>query len=98
MADADQDGGSSAPDNVHDLGRDSAAQRLRRLQQEAHKLAREQIEILAQDLGAIAQRATDVSEDSASYPVGVRELCSRLADELRLQGQTLVAIMARAAP
>ena len=98
MADADQDRASSATDNVHDLGRDSGAQRLRRLQQEAHKLAHEQIEILAQDLNAIAQRATDVSEDSASYPVGVRELCSRLADELRLHGQTLVAIMARAAP
>jgi hypothetical protein len=89
---------SDAAGNVHDLGRDTGAQRLRRLQVEAHKLAREQIEILTQDLNAIAQRATEISDDGDSYPVGVRELCSRLADDLRLQGQTLTAIMARTAP
>ena len=105
MADRDQTGASGPSaepsenaGNVHDLGRDTGAQRLRRLQLEAHKLAREQIEILTQDLNAIAQRATDICDDDASYPVGVRELCSRLADELRLQGQTLMAIMARTAP
>jgi hypothetical protein len=84
--------------NVHDLGRDTGAQRLHRLRIEAHKLAREQIEILTQDLNAIAQRATEISDEGDSYPVGVRELCSRLADELRLQGQTLTSIMARTAP
>ena len=102
MADLEQDGPNTSANetngNVHDLGRDTGAQRLRRLQQEAHKLAHEQIDILAQDMNAIAQRATDISDDATSYPVGVRELCSRLADELRLQGQTLTAIMARTAP
>ncbi|HXQ47236.1 MAG TPA: hypothetical protein VN806_11510 [Caulobacteraceae bacterium] len=103
MADPEQTGASGssaersdASGNVHDLGRDTGAQRLHRLQLEAHKLAREQIDILTQDLNAIAQRATDISDDGDSYPVGVRELCSRLADELRLQGQTLAALMARA--
>ena len=102
MADVEQDSNAGAAkdvtDNVRDLGRDTGAQRLKRLRQEAHKLAREQIEILAQDLSAIAQRASEISDDNDSYPVGVRELCSRLADELRLQGQTLTAIMARTAP
>ncbi|HLI66752.1 MAG TPA: hypothetical protein VKU90_10345 [Caulobacteraceae bacterium] len=105
MADPEQTGTSGPPtepldtaSNVHDLGRDTGAQRLHRLQVEAHKLAHEQIEILTQDLNAIARRATEVSNDAASYPVGVRELCSRLADELTLQGQTLTAIMARTAP
>jgi hypothetical protein len=93
--------GSPAGDaagNVHDLGRESGAERLRRLRIETHKLAREQIEILTQDLSAIALRATEVADGIDLYPVGVRELCSRLADELRLQGQTLTAIMARTAP
>ena len=105
MADPEQNGAAGPPTepaeasgNVHDLGRDTGAQRLHRLQVEAHKLAREQIEILTQDLNAIALRATEISDDAASYPVGVRELCSRLADELRLQGQTLASIMARTAP
>ena len=105
MADPEQSGADGQPaepaeasGNVHDLGRDTGAQRLRRLQVEAHKLAREQIEILTQDLNAIAQRATEVSDAADSYPVGVRELCSRLADDLRLQGQTLASIMARTAP
>jgi hypothetical protein len=89
---------ADANGNVHDLGRDTGAQRLRRLQVEAHKLAREQVEILTQDLNAIASRAAEISEASDSYPVGVRELCSRLADDLRLQGQTLTSIMARTAP
>jgi hypothetical protein len=105
MADPEQNGAdgpaadsADASDNVHDLGRDTGAQRLRRLQIEAHKLAREQVEILTQDLNAIAARATEISDSADSYPVGVRELCSRLADDLRLQGQTLTAIMARNAP
>ena len=105
MADPEQSGADGPPaepadatDNVHDLGRDTGAQRLRRLQLEAHKLAREQVEILTHDLNAIAQRATEMSDAADSYPVGVRELCSRLADDLRLQGQTLAAIMARTAP
>ena len=99
MADTnEQDGAAEAQDNVRDLGRASGAERLRKLQLEAHKLAREQIEILTQDLNAIAQRASEISDDRDSYPVGVRELCSRLADDLRQQGQTLTGIMARAAP
>lgn len=94
MADPEQTGASGPPaepsdtaDNVHDLGRDTGAQRLRRLQIEAHRLAREQVEILTQDLNAIAQRAAEISDDGDPYPVGVRELCSRLADDLRLQAR-----------
>ena len=105
MADPEETGASGLPaepsesaPKVHDLGRDTGAQRLRRLQMEAHKLAREQIEILTQDLNAIAQRASEIAEASDSYPVGVRELCSRLSDDLKMQGQTLAAIMARTAP
>jgi hypothetical protein len=84
--------------NVHDLGRETSAERLRRSQLETHKLAREQIEILAHDRNAIVLRGTEVAGGGDLYPAGVRELCSRLADGLRLQSQTLTAIMTRSAP
>jgi hypothetical protein len=104
MADSDPTGGpdAAAPsdpaDNVHDLGRvvETSAQRLHRLQLETHKLAREQIEILDRDLKAMAQRVAEIADGGDVFPVGVRELCSRLADDLTLQSQSLMAIMERA--
>jgi hypothetical protein len=90
--------GSETSATVHELGRkvETGAQRIRRLQAEAHALAREQVEALARDLEALAQRASEVAEGGEAYPVGVRELCSRLADELAQQAQSMVAIMERA--
>jgi hypothetical protein len=86
---------SDATGNVHDLGRETGAERLRRLQLETHKLAREQIEILTQDLNAIALHAAEIADGGDLYPVGVREFCSRLAYGLAQQGQSLTAIIAR---
>jgi hypothetical protein len=95
------DAADPAPDttgNVHELGRlvETGAQRVRRLQHEAHVLAREQVEILARDLNALAQRATEIAEGGDAYPVGVRELGSRLADDLVQQAQSMLVIMERA--
>jgi hypothetical protein len=91
-------GTSDASGNVHDLGRlvESGMQRVRRLQHEAHVLAQEQVEILARDLTALAARSAEIAEGGDAYPVGVRELCSRLADELIQQAQTMQVIMDRA--
>jgi hypothetical protein len=82
---------------VHDLGRvvETGLQRVQRLQVEAHMLAREQIEILDRDLNALALRAAEIADGGDAYPVGVRELCSRLADDLAQQAQTITAIMER---
>lgn len=102
MADPDPTVGPdpTSPDatgKVHDLGRmvETGAQRVRRLQHETHMLAREQVEILARDLTAMALRATDIADGGEAYPVGARELCSRLADDLQQQAQTLTVIMER---
>jgi hypothetical protein len=105
MADSDPTAVPGAPttssdpaDNVHELGRavETGAQRLHRLQLETHRLAREQIEILNRDLNAMAQRIAEIADGGDVFPIGVRELCSRLTDDLTQQAQTLMVIMERA--
>ncbi len=99
MADSESrpDGADANPaDNVHDLGVESGLQRVRRMQHETHLLAQEQVGILARDLDAMAERLSEVAEGGDAYPVGVRELCSRLADELASQAQSMLSIMERA--
>ena len=88
-----------AAGEVYDLGRDieTGAQRIRRLQQEAHMLAREQIETFVRDLGAMAVRAAEIAEGGEAYPVGARELASRMIDDLTQKGQSLTTIMGRTA-
>jgi hypothetical protein len=85
-------------DNVHDLGRvvETGVERVRRLQLEMRHLAQEQVELLARDMMALALRSTEIAEGGEAYPVGARELCSRMADELTQQAQSLVAIIERA--
>jgi hypothetical protein len=74
---------------------ESGAQRIRRLQHEARMLAREQAQALADDLGALAARAIEIAEGGEAYPVGVRELASRIAADLPLKAQSLMSIMDR---
>ena len=87
-----------AAGNVHELGRqvETGVQRVRRMQHEAHVLAHEQIEILTRDLVALAERAAEIAEGGEAYPIGVRELCTRVAEELTSQAQTMQAILERA--
>jgi hypothetical protein len=89
--------GPDTPGNVHDLGVESGIQRVRRMQREMHLLAQEQVEIVGRDLGAMATRLGEIAEGGDAYPAGVRELCSRMADELSSQVQSMLAIMERAA-
>jgi hypothetical protein len=82
---------------VFDLGRgaETGAQRIRRLQQEARILAREQVEALAREFFAIAERARDIAQGGEVYPVGVRELASRIAEDIPQKAQVLMTIMER---
>ena len=84
---------------VHALARtaETGAQRIKRLQQEARVIAREQIEALARELHAIAARANEIAEAGEVYPVGVRELSSRMAEDLPQKAQILMTIMERTA-
>jgi hypothetical protein len=82
---------------VYDLGRgpEPVSQRVRRLQQEARMLAREQVEILARDFNALAVRAAEIADGGDAYPVGVREMASRIAEDLPQKAQGLMSIMER---
>ncbi|MFT3997981.1 MAG: hypothetical protein QM667_11300 [Asticcacaulis sp.] len=69
--------------------RESRTQRVRRLQEEAKSLAREQIAELEILIDATAKMAHEIAEGGEAYPVGARELSRRLAEELPRTLQTL---------
>jgi hypothetical protein len=74
---------------------ETGVQRVRHLQQQARALAREQVEILACDLHALAARSEDISESGDAYPAGVRELVSRIAEDLAQHVHVLRGILYR---
>ena len=91
-------GAEPGKSGVVDMGRgggDVAAWRMRQLQFEARALGREQVEGLARDLGSIATRASEIAGGGDAYPVGARELCSRLAEELPRKVQLLLTLARR---
>ena len=55
----------------------------------------EQVEILARDMESLAMRSREIADGGDAYPVGVRELCSRMADEMASHAQSMVAIIER---
>jgi len=89
---------SIAPE-VYDLSRgpETTAQRVRRLQSEARLLAREQIEQLVHDLEALSAHARDIAEGGDAYPVGAREMASRMAEDLPYRALSLTALLERQA-
>lgn len=75
----------------------TGAQRIRNLQDQARSLAREEMSVLAGELAHLAERACEVAEGGDAYPPGVRELATRIADELGMHEKVLRAIMDRTA-
>jgi hypothetical protein len=71
------------------------ADRIERLQAEARNLAREQIVALEAKLKETASLALEISQGGDPYPVGVRELARRTAEDASRQAMTLTAIMSR---
>ena len=90
---------ADAVGEVFDLGRDieTSAQRIHRLQQEARALAHEQLGAFARDLDQMAHRAAEIADGGEAYPVGARELASRIADDLGHKAQLMTVIAGRAA-
>ncbi len=76
-------------------GPESVADRVKRLQAEAHMLAREEVEGLEALLSTATAKATEIAKGGEAYPAGVRELAERLADDLEGRNQTLKAIVER---
>ena len=74
---------------------ESTAERVKRLQQEARMLAREQIEALEHQLLAVSRQAEEIALGGDAYPVGARELCRSLIEEIQAKAMTLAAILHR---
>ena len=72
--------------------RETRTQRVRRLQEEARALAREQISEFEVLLDATAKAALEIADGGEVYSIGAREICRRLADELPRTLQTLQVI------
>lgn len=95
VSDANGEPAKGAVVELGGRGAESAAWRIRQLQHEARGLAREQIEAFARDLNAMGTRATEIAGGGEAYPVGARELASRLAEELPQKAQLLLMLLSR---
>lgn len=82
---------------VYDLmrGPQTTADRVKQLQAEARALAIEQVEELERRLNEAAALAREISAGGDAYPVGARELASRLAEDLPAKAETIKAIVSR---
>jgi hypothetical protein len=74
---------------------ETVAERVRRLQTEAKQLAKDHVRSLSAQMVAIEQMAAEIAEGGEAYPPGVRELASRLVEDLESRVQTLEAIVSR---
>lgn len=86
-----------AESEVYDLmrGPQTTADRVKRLQAEARALAIEQVEALEKILCEAAALADEVAKGGDAYPVGAREIASRLAEDLPAKAETIKAIVSR---
>lgn len=82
---------------VYDLGRgpETTAERVKRLQDEARLLAREEVERLDRDLRRLADQAKSVADGGDAYPAGIRELASRIAVDTAQRADILRALLER---
>ncbi len=71
---------------------DSPGARLSRLMMEAHQAADEQVKALEDALLNLAYLSVEIAEGGEVYPVGVREIFRRLAEDSVWRAQTLESI------
>ena len=74
---------------------ESPAARAQRLFAEAQSAALEQVVYLEHALDAAADIARAIADGGDIYPAGVRDLCSRLAEDVRSRNHTLEALAQR---
>jgi len=87
----------SPESEIYDLMRtpETTAGRVRRLQMEARALAVEQVEALEKVLKQAAEMAREIAEGGDAYPVGAREIASRLVVDLPIKADSMRTIVAR---
>jgi len=76
---------------------ESTADRVKRLQLEARALAVEQVEAFERILIQASEMAKEIAEGGDAYPVGAREIASRLYTDLPIKAETIRTIVARSA-
>ena len=74
---------------------ETVAHKVRRLQDEAAALAREQVASLERALGEVTRLSQEISEGGEAYPVGAREIARRLAEDADASARTLDIILSR---
>jgi hypothetical protein len=74
---------------------ETTADRVKRLQTEARALAVEQVEAFEKILIQAAEMAREIAEGGEAYPVGAREIASRLHSDLPVKAETIRTIVAR---
>lgn len=74
---------------------ETTGDRVKRLQNEARALAIEQVEALEKILLQTAEMAREIAEGGDAYPVGAREIASRLVSDLPSKAETIRTIVAR---
>jgi hypothetical protein len=67
--------------------------RATRLLAEARAAAGEQVHLLEDTLASAADLAIQIADGGDVYPVGVRDLCRRLSEDVLAKAQTLEAIL-----
>lgn len=74
---------------------DTISQRVRRLQAEARGLAHEHVLALRAALETVEALSADIARGGEAYPVGVRDIARRLADDIGAKAQTLEVLSTR---
>ena len=74
---------------------ETVAERVRKLQAEAKQLAKDHVRAMSSAMLEVEQMAAEIAEGGEAYPPGVRELASRLVEDIDARVQTLEAIVSR---
>jgi hypothetical protein len=74
---------------------DTISQRVRRLQAEARGLAHEHVLALRAALETVEALSADIAHGGEAYPVGVRDIARRLAEDIGAKSQTLELLSTR---
>ena len=74
----------------------SLAERIGRLQAQARNLAREHVAALEAAMAEVERLSGEIADGGEAYPVGVRDIARRMAEDCEMKVQTLEAIAARA--
>ncbi|WP_374573022.1 hypothetical protein [Phenylobacterium sp.] len=73
----------------------SVGERVRQLQVEAQRLARQHVEALQAALVATQRLADEIATGGEAYPAGVRDIARRLAEDNAARATTLETLMVR---